>query len=191
MEVLEFCSFGIETATALCHTDGMICWAQIILLGVRRSFNTLEQILLNLYSILFRPGTNADHLPYLSKFGGWHIKQDWWFWKLKYIALWARKLHSEATLETSRVPLVFSFRRPCALCNRFLKKFPLFFSLPLLSSDVPCPRRLASHPWSLSEDFQIVFFSAFLHHTCWECVRGQKKKGPQFIFALGRPSLLI
>ena len=51
---------GIETATALCHSDGMLCLVQVILIRIHSSFNTCGQFLYSLYSIPFRPGPEAD-----------------------------------------------------------------------------------------------------------------------------------
>lgn len=58
--VLAFGCLGILTATALCHSDGMHCLAQVILIKVHRSFSTLGQFLQSLYGILLEPGAEAD-----------------------------------------------------------------------------------------------------------------------------------
>ncbi len=58
--VLAFCCLGIETATALCHSEGMVCLVQVILIRVHSSFSTPGQLLYSFYNILFGPGAEAD-----------------------------------------------------------------------------------------------------------------------------------
>src|SRR4029434_3825166 len=58
--VLEFCSLGMKTATALCHCDGMVCLVQAVFIRVHRCFSTLGQFLYSLYGIPFGPGADAD-----------------------------------------------------------------------------------------------------------------------------------
>ncbi len=73
--VLAFCCLGIETATALCHSDGMVCLVQVILIRVHKSFSTPGQLLYSLYGIPFEPGAEADLARWITcltslNFGG-------------------------------------------------------------------------------------------------------------------------
>lgn len=59
LRVLDSLSFGMETATALCHSDGMLRLVQAILMRVHKNFSTLEHFLYSLYGMSFGHGADA------------------------------------------------------------------------------------------------------------------------------------
>ncbi len=135
--VLAFCCLGIETATALCHSEGMVCLVQVILIRVHSSFSTAGQLLYSFYDIPLGPGAEADLARWiicltLLNFGGDASNRaddseglgtypgesrDLFLAGSLY---WVQMCFCSSFLETSRMPLVFSWRSPRAQLSPLL-----------------------------------------------------------------------